>query len=156
VAAIAAHIDAGPNLARAIANLDVRVPTKKQVSPTARSNGHPGRRERSVLRDQLVERSPAIDLLGGIEIEIYRPHVACGTGWGTDHRVGILLPPREDLRFIPGRIFEAVGGERLLVNRVARKDRSAATRIVERGLERGGCRAVLSRLRAHVILPPSL
>src|SRR5262249_28315569 len=116
--------------------------------------------EHSVLRDQLVERGLAIDL-GGIEIEIYRPHVACGTGRSTDHRVGILLPPREDLCLIPGRILEAVGGEWLLVDWIARKDRNATARIVERGLEHSGCvrlclRLRALRLRAHVILPPSL
>src|SRR5262249_11147377 len=125
----------------------------------ARSDRHPGGWERSMLRDQLVERGPAIDLLGGIEIEIDRPHSARGASWRADHRIRVLLPPREDLRLVPGRIFEAVGGERLLVDRIARKDRNAATYIVERGLghsRRARPRLRPLRLRAHSVFPPSL
>src|SRR5262249_4569451 len=94
-----------------------------QVPSTARSNGCPSRRDRAALRGQLIERGLAIDLSGRIEIEIDCPQVACRTRRRTDHGVGILLPPREDLRLVPGRIFETVGAERLLVDWIAWKDR---------------------------------
>ena len=104
---------------------------------TARGDGCPGRRERAALRDQLIECGLAIDFPGGIEVEIDRPKIACRTHWCADHGVGILLPPCANLRFISGRVLEPVGGERLLVDWIARKDRNATARIIERSFERG-------------------
>src|SRR5262249_798111 len=153
VPAIAAHIDAGADLAGAVADFDVGVPSKNQVLSTARRDARPSGRKRAALCDQLIERSLAVDLFGRVEVEIDCPQVACRTHRRTDHGIGILLPPREDLRLVPGRIFEAVGAERLLVDWIAWKDRNAAAYVVERGLEHGG--RVLLRLRTHVILPPS-
>src|SRR5262249_7724660 len=81
-----------------------------------------------------------------------RPYSARGTHWYADHGVGISLPPCEDLRFVSGRVLEAVGGERLLIDWIARKDRNAATGIVERGLEHGGRSGLC--LGHYGILPP--
>src|SRR5262249_30855217 len=153
VAAVAAHINAGTDLARAVADFDVGVPRKEEMPTATWGDGHPGGRERTVLHNELVERGLAVELPRGAEIKVDGPHTARGTHRRTNHGVGVLLPPCEDLRFIPGRIFEAAGGERLLVDRIARKHRSAAAHVIKRGIEHSGDSL---RLRAHVTLPPSL
>src|SRR5262249_30041834 len=102
ITAVAAHIDAGADLACAVTNFDVGVTSENQMPAAARSDGRPSGRKRSALCDQLVERRLAVDLLGGIEVEIDRPYSARGTHWYADHGVGISLPPCEDLRFVSG------------------------------------------------------
>jgi len=115
-------------------------------------DSRPCKRERPALCNQLIECGLAIDPLGGIGIEVNRPKIARRAHWCADHGVGVLLPPSEDLCLIPGRVLEPVGSERLLVDWIARKNRNAAARIVERGLEHSG--GVGLRLGHYVILPP--
>src|SRR5262249_47618603 len=57
-------------------------------------------------------------------------------------------------RLVSGRVLEAIRCEWSLVDRVARKDRDAATHVIERGFKQRLGSGL--RLRAHVILPPSL
>src|SRR5262249_34604146 len=109
--------------------------------------------KRAALRDPLIERSLAVDLSGGIEGEIDCQQIARGTHRYADHGVGGLLPPREDLRLIPRRILEAVGENRLLLDRSTRQDRDASSYVMERGLEHGGNGLCLGH---YAILPPSL
>jgi hypothetical protein len=153
VTTVTAHIDAGTDLAGAVADLDIGVPNKDQVLSTARCDARPGRWKRTALRDQLIERGFAIDLSGRVAVEIDRPQAACRAHRCADHGVGILLPPPEDLRFISSRVLEPIGGERLLVDWIARKDWNAAARIIERSFERGW--DVGLRLGHYVTLPPS-
>src|SRR5262249_23792473 len=64
VTTVTAHIDPRANLARAVADFDVEVPSKNQMLATARSDGCPGGWEWPALRGQLVERGLAVDFLG--------------------------------------------------------------------------------------------
>src|SRR5262249_11708249 len=137
VTAGSARIDAGPDLADAIADVDTGIPNPNQMPATAGSDGRPGRWQRTALGNQLIERGLAIDLPDRIDIKIDDPHSARGSCWHPDHGVGVLLPPSKDLCFVLGRVLEAVGGERLLVDWIARKDWDAAADIIERGLEDG-------------------
>src|SRR5262249_16972135 len=122
------------------------------MSTAARRDGHQGRWQCTPLRGQLIERGPAIDLLGGVEVEIDHPHPARRPSRRADHRVPPARPPRANLRLVLGRVLEAVRRERLLVEWIARKNRNAHPRVLECGLELGG--DVGLSLRHYVILPP--
>jgi hypothetical protein len=149
------HSDSGVSrCSGTIADFDIGIPSEDQMLPTARRDARPSGWKRAALRDQLIERGFAIDFSSRITIEINRPYSARRTHWRANHGIRILLPPREDLRLVSSRILETVWSERPLVDRIARKDRDAATRVVKRGLEYG--RWIGLRLRAHVILPSSL
>src|SRR6516165_7973733 len=111
--------------------------------------------ERSVLGNELVQGDDAVELLDRINIGIERPNATRRTSRRGDHCVRPLPPPRANLRLVGRRVFEAVRRERLLVERVAWKNRKALAPILERGVEGVRRRAGLC-LRAHVILPPSL
>src|SRR5262245_39438259 len=122
---------------------------------SARSDRCQRLRKRSVLGNELIQDSDAVELLDRINIGIESPNATRGTSRRGDHCVRPSSPPCTDLRLIGRRVFEAVRRERLLVERVARKNRETLARIFKRNFELGG-RGAGVRLRAHVILPPSL
>src|SRR5262249_5741263 len=111
--------------------------------------------ERPVLGSELIQGGDAVELLDRINIGIESPDATRRTGWRSDHCVRPFPPPRANLRRIGRRAFEAVRSERLFVERAAGENGKALACIFERGVERIRRRAGL-RLRAHVILPPSL
>jgi hypothetical protein len=122
------------------------------MSSAARGDGHQGRRQCVPLRDQVIERRLAVDLLGGVDIEVDHPHAARRSGRRADHGVGPASPPRANLYLVLRCVLEALRCERLLVERVAGKDRNAHTDITEQGIEFGW--DIGLSLRHYMILPP--
>src|SRR5262249_48387751 len=61
IAAVAADIDTGTDLASAVADFDIGVPNPNLVPATAWRGGYPGGRKRTTLRNQLIERGLAVD-----------------------------------------------------------------------------------------------
>src|SRR5215472_8013791 len=121
----------------------------------ARSDRSQRLRKRSVLGNELIQDSYAVELLDRINIGVERPNATRRAGRRSDRCVRPLPPPRANLRLIGCRVFEAVRRERLFVERAAWKNGKTFARVFKRGIERARRRASL-RLRAHVILPPSL
>src|SRR5262249_32825926 len=103
ITTVATYIDTGTDLAGAVTDIDVVVPTKNEMLPAARSDRPQRLRDRTALRNQLVERDFAVDFLSGIKIEIDDPHPADWAGRCADHRVGPLLPPRANLCLVLAR-----------------------------------------------------
>src|SRR6516162_6530056 len=122
---------------------------------SARSDRCQRLRKRSVLGNELIQDSDAVELLDRINIGIESPNATRETSRRGDHCVRPSSPPCTDLRLIGRRVFEAVRRERLLVERAARENGKTLARVFKRDIKRIRRRAGL-RLRAHVILPPSL
>src|SRR5262249_15513891 len=107
---LAAYVDAGADLAGAVAYVDAGVANKDAVPAAARGDARQRLRDLAVLRDELGERRLAVDAFDAVPVRVHDPHVARGPGRRADHGVRPAGPPGANLRLVRGRVLAPARG----------------------------------------------